>query len=373
VSRLWAGIEPFLDAAERALVRLTTWGLSLVAGYLWLTFVLRQFALTRPWGDRLAGHLVGLLSELGLGAVNALPGLFAVLVIFVATRFVIRLVGWFFRAVETEAITVGPLAADTARPTRLMVTALIWLFALTVAYRYVPGAETDAFKAIGVFAGLMVSLGSAGLVGQIMSGLVVAYSRALKAGELVKAGDTVGVVKEVGFLSTKLVTVRREEITIPNAVLAGATVTNYSRLAGLDGAVVTTQITIGYDAPWRQVHALLLLAAERTPGIRRTPAPYVLQRALSDFYVEYELRAHIERPEDRFRVLSDLHGQIQDAFNEFGVQIMSPAFESQPNQPVIVPRSRWHAAPAPGHEPPAAAPASEKGSAPSDVRAGPRA
>jgi small-conductance mechanosensitive channel len=344
--RLWLGFRPFLDSMERALVRLTTWGLSLVAGYLWLTFVLRRFAYTQPWGDRLAGHLVGLLTELGLGAVYAMPGLFAVVIIFLATRFAVRLVNWFFQAVETGAIVVGPFPADTARATRLVATVLIWLFALTVAYRYMPGAETDAFKAVGVFAGLMISLGSAGLVSQIMSGLVVAYSRALKPGELVQAGDTAGLVSEVGFLSTKLVTVRREEITIPNAVLAGSTVTNYSRLAGADGAIVATRVTIGYDAPWRQVHALLALAAERTPGTRRTPAPYVMQRALSDFYVEYELRVHIERPEDRFRVLSDLHAQIQDAFNEFGVQIMSPAFESQPDRPVVVPRARWHAAPA---------------------------
>jgi small-conductance mechanosensitive channel len=153
-------------------------------------------------------------------------------------------------------------------------------------------------------------------------------------------------VKDVGVLSTRLVTPRREEITIPNAVLAGTTVTNYSRLAGDDGAVVSTSISIGYDQPWRQVHALLLLAAERTPGVRKEPRPYVLQRALSDFFVEYELRAHIERPEERFRVLSDLHGQIQDAFNEFGVQIMSPAFEAQPERAVVVPKSKWFEAPA---------------------------
>ncbi len=80
--------------------------------------------------------------------------------------------------------------------------------------------------------------------------------------------------------------------------------------------------------------------------MRREPRPYVLQKALSDFYVEYELRAPIERAEMRFQVLSDLHAQIQDAFNEFGVQIMSPNFEAQPERPVLVPRSAWHAAPA---------------------------
>jgi len=212
--------------------------------------------------------------------------------------------------------------------------------------RLATGSDADAFKAIGIFTGLMVSLGSAGLVNHLMSGLVVVYSRALRTGDLVKSGDFVGIVSEVGLLSTKLVNARREEITIPNAVLAGTTVTNYSRLAGEHGAVVSASVTIGYDQPWRQVHALLLLAAERTPRIRREPAPYVLQRGLSDFAVQYELRVHIEVPEERFRVLSDLHGRIQDAFNEFGVQIMSPAFESQPERSVVVPKSKWFTAPA---------------------------
>jgi small-conductance mechanosensitive channel len=129
-------------------------------------------------------------------------------------------------------------------------------------------------------------------------------------------------------------------------VLVLTTVTNYSRVAGEDGPIISTSVTIGYDAPWRQVHAMLLLAAERTPGIRTHPRPYVLQKALSDVSVEYELRAHLEMPAERARVLSELHMQIQDAFNEFGVQIMSPAFESQPERPVVVPKARWYAAPA---------------------------
>jgi small-conductance mechanosensitive channel len=180
-----------------------------------------------------------------------------------------------------------------------------------------------------------------------MGGLVVAYSRAVRVGEVVKAGDIVGRVTEVGLLSTRLVTPRREEITIPNGTLAAQTVTNYSRLAGNDGIVIATTVTIGYDAPWRQVHALLQLAAERTPNVRKEPKPTVVQRALGDFAVQYELRAHIDDAVDRSRAISDLHAQIQDSFNEFGVQIMSPAFESQPDGAVVVPRARWFAAPAP--------------------------
>jgi small-conductance mechanosensitive channel len=334
-----------LEALERGLVRLTAWGLGLVAAYLWLAFTLYEFPYTRPWSERLRAELFNLLKELALGAVQAIPGLFTVMVIFLATRFIVRLVDALFQGVEAGAVRFRAFQPDTARASRRITHVLLWIFAFTIAYEYIPGSETDAFKAIGVLVGLMISLGSAGLVNQLMSGLVVIYSRALRPGELVRAGDLMGRVSEVGLLTTKLVS-KGEEITIPNAVLVGTTVTNYSRLGGEDGPVISTSVTIGYDAPWRQVHAMLQLAAERTRGIRRQPRPYVLQKALSDFFVEYELRAHLELSAERAAVLSELHTQIQDAFNEFGVQIMSPAFESQPERPVVVPKARWFTAPA---------------------------
>jgi small-conductance mechanosensitive channel len=354
ISLVGVDVRRPLEALERGLVRLTASGLGLVAGYVWLTFTLARFPYTRPWGERLRANLLDLLGDLGARALQAVPGLFAVAVIFVAARFVTRLVNVFFQAVERDVVKLRSLQADTARATRQIATVLVWIFALTAAYEYVPGSHTDAFRAIGVLVGVMISLGSAGLVNQLMSGLVVVYSRALRPGELVQAGDVTGRVTEVGLLSTKLVS-KGEEITIPNAVLVATTVANYSRLGGADGPVISTSVGIGYDAPWRQVHAMLLLAAGRTPRLRTQPAPVVLQRALSDFSVEYELRAHLEMPAERAQVLSELHKQIQDVFNEFGVQIMSPAFEMQPERPVVVPRARWFAEPAapPKDDPPA--------------------
>jgi small-conductance mechanosensitive channel len=269
-----------------------------------------------------------------------------VAIIFLITRAVVRLATNFFREVEQGTLTVAGFQPETARATRRVVVTIVWLFALTVAYPYIPGSRTDAFKGVSLFAGLLFSLGSAGLLNQIMSGLVITYSRAMRPGEYVRIGEMEGVVTELGVLCTRIVTRKKEEIAIPNAVLVGTTTTNYSRLAGADGAILSTSVTIGYDAPWRQVHALLTLAAERTDGVRRQPRPWVLQKALSDFFVEYVLLFHIDRPEDRVVVLSDLHAQIQDAFNEHGVQIMSPHFEAQPEGQVLVPRGKWSAPPA---------------------------
>jgi hypothetical protein len=182
---------PIVDGFRRAMVRVTAWGLGLIATYLWLTFVLNRFPYTRPWGRRLGTYLIGLLAQFGTGVLGALPGLFAVVVIFVATRFVLRIVDAFFRAIEIGSVSFAALQADTARATRRIVAVLIWIFALTVAYEYIPGSESDAFKAIGIFTGLIISLGSAGLMNHLLSGLVVVYSRSLRPGELVQSGDIV--------------------------------------------------------------------------------------------------------------------------------------------------------------------------------------
>jgi len=250
------------------------------------------------------------------------------------------------RRVESGEIEVSWLDADTAGPTRRIGNFVIWLFALTAAFPFIPGSDSAAFRGIGVLAGVMLSFGSVGIVNQAMSGLVVIYSRAFHEGDYVKIGDVEGTVTRLGTLSTKVRNVRGEEVTLPNGVVIAAATVNYTRLAGGRGALVTATVTIGYDAPWRQVHALLELAASRTSGLLRSPAPYVVQRALSDWYVEYQLVAHAERSDDQPFALSRLNAAIQDAFNEHGVQIMSPHFVGQPRHVVGVPPERWSPPPA---------------------------
>ena len=154
----------------------------------------------------------------------------------------------------------------------------------------------------------------------------------------------------VGMFSTKVRTIKAEEITIPNSFLLATTTRNDSRLTADSGSLAYTRVTIGYGVPWRQVHAMLLLAAERTPGVRKEPPPFVIQVSLSDFYVEYEINAALERAEERLPVLSKLHLNIQDVFNEYGVQIMSPHYMEDPPRPVVVPKEQWYAAPAVEHE-----------------------
>jgi len=334
-----------LTAIERGISKLTALSAVIVALYLWLTFVLGQFPFTQPWSRELGGYLGGLLRTFGIGILGAMPGLFAVVVIFLLARISVRAITRFFQGVESGQIELDWLEPETARATRRLVVLLVWCFAVVVAYPYIPGSASPVFKGVSVFLGLMATLGSAGVVNHLVSGLVIVYSRSCKPGDVIRVGDIEGIVTVVGVLSTKIVTRKREEITVPNAVLVGTSITNFSRLAGPQGAMLSTTVTIGYDAPWRQVHELLLRAADRTGGLRKDPKPFVYQRSLSDFYVEYELRAHIDNPENRLPILSDLHAEIQDAFNEAGVQIMSPHFETQPDGKVWVPRSAWRGIP----------------------------
>jgi small-conductance mechanosensitive channel len=332
----------------RALLTTMSVAAGVLIAYSWLAFVLRRFPYTRPWGEALRGFLLDRVVQFAQSMLDAIPGLFTVLLIVMATRFAVRLTGLMFEAVEKETSSFPLVHPDTAQTTRRLTAALLWLFALALAYPYLPGSETEAFKGVSVFVGLMISLGSSGIVNQAMSGLTMTYSRALKKGDFVRIGDVEGTVTQLGMLSTKLKTSRREELTIPNTVVISTVTTNYSRLQREGGVLVPTSITIGYDAPWRQVQALLLLAAERTPGIRTEPPPIVRQAGLRDFYVEYTLLVCLEDPASKGQVLDALHANIQDAFNEYGVQIMSPNYEADPHGPKIVPRDQWFAAPAVG-------------------------
>ena len=339
-------LKPYLRNLMRGTVALASWVLIIPIAYLWLTFVLKRFPFTRPLGVNLGNFLTDLITGLALGALGAIPGLFTVFLIFLITRFLTRIVGAFFISVERKALHVNWLQPDVAKATRRVVIVVMWIFALTVAYPYIPGSRSAAFKGVSVFVGLMVSLGSTGLINQIVSGMVIVYTRAFSPGEYVRMGETEGVVEEIGVLSTKVSTRRREHITIPNAVLINTAVTNYSRDAQQSGAIISTAVTIGYDVPWRQVHALLKLAASRCTKLRQDPEPMVLQKGLSDFYVEYVLIVAIDDPVDRYIISSELHGQIQDAFNEHGVQIMSPHYLDKAEEPVVVPKEGWIEPPA---------------------------
>ncbi len=331
-------------------VRLGAWAIALLLTYEWAALVLQFFPYTRPWGEGLFDNLLGGLGQFARSMLRAVPGLLFVALIFFVTRFVVRVVRAFFEGVQAGRINVAWIDETTARPTGRLLIAIIWLFALVAAYPYIPGSDSEAFKGIGVFVGLMLSIGASGVVNQAVSGLMLMYTKALRPGEFVQVGETEGTVTSVGFLTTRIETLRNVEVTLPNAYLVGNVTRNFSRLLQHGGMRVSTAVTIGYDTPWRQVHAMLQMAAERTSQVAQDPAPRVVQTALQDFYVEYTLVVCIAEPRLKLAVLDELHAHIQDVFNEYGVQIMSPNYEADPADKKFVPKEQWFEAPA---QPPA--------------------
>jgi len=310
--------------------------------YQWLVFVLTQFAFTRAWGERLGAFLVGIVLQLGNGMLHAIPDLLVAALIFLIARMIVGALGPIFDRVKQGGSHVRWLDADTAGPTRRLVAVGVWLFAVVMAYPYLPGADSDAFKGVSVLVGIMITLGGSNLIGQGASGLILMYSRTLRVGEYVRISDQEGTVTEMGAFTTKIRTGLGEEVTLPNAMVLGTATKNYSRASKGRGFVLDTTVTIGYDTPWRQVQSLLLAAASRTEGVLADPEPRVFQTELSDFYVAYRLvtQAAPELPRPRAEVLSALHANVLDVFAEAGVQIMSPHYLGDPADPKVPPPAR---------------------------------
>ncbi len=337
--------------AARGLTTILFWLLVGAAVYEWLGYGLVEFPWTRPWGEGLQEATLALAITVLTGVAGSLPNLAIAVVIFGLAGVVAGTINTFLQPFLAGEASSAWLDRDTARPTRNLAIAAVWVFAIAMAYPYLPGSQSEAFKGLSVLVGLMISLGSTSIVGQAANGLILMYTRTVRPGEYVRVGDHEGTVVDLGAFTTRIRTGLGEELTLSNSYVAGAVTRNYSRAVKGDGFVVDTTVTIGYDTPWRQVEAMLVEAAHRTPGILESPRPVVFQTALSDFYPEYRLVAQAvpSEPRPRALVMSTLHANIQDVFNEHGVQIMSPHYLGDPAEAKVVPKAKWHLAPA---EPP---------------------
>jgi small-conductance mechanosensitive channel len=301
-------------------------GLVLLYGYLAAVFSL--FPWTQGWSSLLLSFASAQTLKVLRTVASGVPGFFAIALIVVLFRWLNGLAGRFFDAIADGSLVLGGFHPELAAPSRRLVGIFLWLVAIMVAYPYVPGSGTRAVQGVSLLFGLVVSLGSTGIIGNVIAGIVLTYSRSFNVGDRVRVGDHVGDVVRLGFFATKLRSLRNEEITIPNGQVAGTAILNYTRLAEESGLVLHTQVTIGYDVDWRKVHSLLVEAALRVSGVEREPTPWVLQRSLNDYYPTYELCCVTKDSHAQLRLYSDLHAEIQDAFSRAGVEILSPAYHA---------------------------------------------
>ena len=318
----------------------------LAASYVYLQFVLLLFPWTRPVARDLLSYVIDPLRSIAVAFLAYVPKLAFLVVLVLVTRYFLKIGRLFFASVEAGTVTLGKFDPEWAIPTYKIARMAILAFALVIAYPYLPGSDSAAFKGISLFLGVMLSLGSSSAISNIVAGYSMTYRRAFKLGDRVKIGDQIGEVMELRLLVTHLRTPKNEEVIIPNSEILNNQIVNFSTLARREGLILHTNVGIGYETPWRQVEAMLLLAAERTPGLKTEPPPFVLQRALGDFAVTYELNVYTDQPQTMLRTYTELHRNILDVFNEYGIQIMTPAYEGDPEQPKVVPKEQWHAAPA---------------------------
>jgi len=323
--------------------------LVLIIVYSYIHIVLSSFPWTSAYANQILTFVIRPFQIIAAAVWVQIPNLFFVAIISLLAFYVVKLMGIFFAEVEKGTVILKGFYPEWAQPTYRICRILIVVIALVMAFPYIPGSNSPAFKGISIFIGILFSLGSTSAISNVLAGYSLIYRRVFKVGDRVKIADFMGDVMEMRLQVTHLRTIKNEEIVVPNSMISNSHVINYSSLAAQKGLILHTSVTIGYDAPWRQVHALLLMAAEKTPGLLRDPAPFVLQTSLDDFYVSYELNVYCDTPLEMVGIYSNLHKNIQDAFNEYGVQIMSPSYRFDPDRPKVVPKDQWYAAPA---EPP---------------------
>lgn len=284
------------------------------------------FPQTKNLAFQLFSYIWNPVKSILVGIVSYIPNLFTIFVICLAIRYLVRLFRYLAGEVQSERLKLRGFYPDWAIPTYHIIRFLLYAFMIAMIYPYLPGSNSGVFQGISVFVGLIVSLGSSTVIGNIIAGLVITYMRPFKIGDRIKLNDTTGNVIEKTPLVTRIRTPKNEVVTIPNSFVMSSHTVNFSQSAREYGLIIHSEVSIGYDVPWRKVNKLLIEAALNTPGVVDDPRPFVLSTSLNDWYPVYQVNAYIKDADKLAQIYSDLHQNIQDRFCEEGVEIMSPHY-----------------------------------------------
>ena len=310
------------------LIKVFRWFVYAVLLYISLPILFSIFPFSRDWANTLFQLVWSPLKGVFIGVWNYLPNLFSILVIYFVMKYVIRFVKYIFSEIQAEKLVISGFHSDWAMPTFSIVKFLLYAFMFVLIFPLLPGSDSNIFKGVSVFIGILFSLGSSTAIANMVAGLVITYMRPFKIGDRIKIADVSGDVIEKSLLVTRIKTVKNEIITIPNASVLSGNTTNYTSQANEKGLIIHTTVTIGYDVPWRNMHEALINAALRTDLILKEPKPFVLQTSLEDFYVAYQINAYTREANRQALVYSMLHQNIQDCCNEVGIEILSPHYRA---------------------------------------------
>ena len=314
--------------AVLSFVKIIKYAVILMIIYFSLPLLFSVFPETRGLAGKLLDYVLTPLEEIAISVRDYLPKAFAIIVIVTIFWYLSKGIKYFAGEIEKEKLVIKGFYPDWAMPTCNIVRTLLFVFMFVVTFQYLPYSDSKVFQGVSVFVGVLVSLGSTALIGNLISGMVLTYMRPFRVGDFVKIGEIVGTVQEKAPLATRLMTVKNEEITIPNSNIMSAHTINYSQTAREKRLILYTAVTFGYDTPWRRVHELLLAAAGRTKYALADPAPFVLQRALDNSFAEYQINVYVSEEKLMPRIYSELYQNIQDAFKEAGIDMTTPLYQN---------------------------------------------
>jgi|SRR5579863_819881 len=322
----------FLDTNRQlkaifSMIRLVKWIIIIILIYLSLPVLFGIFPWTGGFAAKLISYILQPVKHILISIWYYLPNFFTVIVLMIFFRYLLRILRYFKNEIERGALKVPGFYVDWANPTFQIIRVLILAFALIIIFPYLPGSDSQIFKGVSVFLGVLFTFGSAGALGNVVAGLVLTYMRAYKIGDRVKIGEATGDVVEKSLLVTRIKTIKNEIVSIPNSTVMNSHTTNFSAEAKEHGLIIHTTVTIGYENPWRQIHDLLIKAALATDLIEKDPPPFVFQTSLDDFYVTYQINAYTRDAGKQHVTYALLHQNIQDMFNEAGVEIMSAHYK----------------------------------------------
>jgi len=310
------------------ILKIFRWFVYVVFLYITLPIIFSIFPFSRNWADALFQLIWSPFKGVIIAVWEYLPNLFSIFVIYFVMKYVIRFVKYIFHEIELEKLKINSFHSDWAMPTYSIIRFLLYAFMFVLIFPYLPGSDSNIFKGVSVFIGVLFSLGSSTAIANMVAGLVITYMRPFKIGDRIKIGEVIGDVVEKTLLVTRIKTVKNEIITIPNSSVLSGNTTNYSSETTNTGLIVHTTVTIGYDVPWKDMHQALIDAALKTDMILETPKPFVLQTSLEDFYVSYQVNAYTREAGKQAIIYSNLHQNIQDVCNERGIEILSPHYRA---------------------------------------------
>jgi small-conductance mechanosensitive channel len=299
------------------------------------------FPATEEVANQLIGLVISPLTSFGMAILNYIPNLFAIFIIVYVVRIILKYLKIASQRIERGRLKINGFYPEWSKTTFDVVKVLIIALSFVMLFPYLPGAQSDVFKGVSVFIGVIFSLGSTSIIGNLVAGLVLTYMRPFKIGDRIKIADVEGEIVEKTAFVIRVKTPKNEYITIPNSNVQSSHITNYNRSMSEGGVILFTEITIGYDVPWRKVHKLLLKAADMTPDLEKKPEPFVLQKELGDHSINYQINGFTKRPLYKDLINSLLHQNIQDIFIESEIEILSPKYvASRDGSGITIPKEK---------------------------------